>query len=224
MKDMPKKFKGENSKAVEARARKATQKDEEEVQKQKQLEDEYWKDDDKHALKKLQRKEEKDKKKTDQLERKKEAQKILDEEVAVLASKSGSKAAPAKLTRAEAELHRLNVVEADKAAVAATAKVNVQEEEPEIEENINRIVIEGDHARTVEEALGVLGVREEVDMHPEKRMKAAYLAFEEKNLPILKQENPNLRLSQLKQLLKKDWAKSPENPLNQRLAAVDANK
>ena len=68
-------------------------------------------------------------------------------------------------------------------------------------------------------------VREvEVDMHPEKRMKAAYLAFEEKNLPILKQENPNLRLSQLKQLLKKDWAKSPENPLNQRLAAVDANK
>lgn len=223
---MPKKFKGENSKAVEARARKATQKDEEELRKQKQLEDEYWKDDDKHALKKLQRKEEKEKKKTEQLERKKEAQKILDEEVAVLASKSGGKtAAPAKLTRAEVEVHRLNVVEADKAAVAGTVKVNVQEQEPEIEENINRIVIEGDQAHTVDEALNLLSVREvEVDMHPEKRMKAAYLAFEEKNLPILKQENPNLRLSQLKQLLKKDWAKSPENPLNQRLAAVDANK
>lgn len=223
---MPKKFKGENSKAVEARARKATQKDEEELRKQKQLEDEYWKDDDKHALKKLQRKEEKEKKKTEQLERKKEAQKILDEEVAVLASKSGGKTpAPAKLTRAEVEVHRLNVVEADKAAVAGTVKVNVQEQEPEIEENINRIVIEGDQAHTVDEALNLLSVREvEVDMHPEKRMKAAYLAFEEKNLPILKQENPNLRLSQLKQLLKKDWAKSPENPLNQRLAAVDANK
>ena len=56
-----------------------------------------------------------------------------------------------------------------------------------------------------------------VDMHPEKRMRAAYTAFEERNLPILKQENPNLRLSQLKQILKKDWARSPENPLNQRL-------
>lgn len=53
---MPKKFKGENSKAVEARARKNAQKDEEEQKKQKQLEDEFWKEDDKHVLKKLQRK------------------------------------------------------------------------------------------------------------------------------------------------------------------------
>ena len=57
----------------------------------------------------------------------------------------------------------------------------------------------------------------EVDMHPEKRVKAAYIAFEEKNLPLLKVEYPNLRLSQLKQMLKKDWVRSPENPLNQRL-------
>jgi hypothetical protein len=53
---MPKKFKGENSKAAEARARKTAQKDAEEERKQKQLEDEYWKEDDKHVLKKLQRK------------------------------------------------------------------------------------------------------------------------------------------------------------------------
>lgn len=32
----------------------------------------------------------------------------------------------------------------------------------------------------------------------------------------IKQENPTLRLSQLKQILKKEWMKSPENPLNQR--------
>jgi hypothetical protein len=56
----------------------------------------------------------------------------------------------------------------------------------------------------------------ELDRHPERRLKAAYNAFEELNLPRLKLENPNLRLSQLKQLLKKDWMKSPENPLNQR--------
>ena len=53
---MPKKFRGENSKAVEARARKAAQKDAETERKQRELEDEYWKEDDKHVLKKLQRK------------------------------------------------------------------------------------------------------------------------------------------------------------------------
>lgn len=59
---------------------------------------------------------------------------------------------------------------------------------------------------------------EKVDLHPEKRVKAAYQAYEERNLPILKAENPNLRLSQLKQMLRKDWMKSSENPLNQRNA------
>ena len=64
----------------------------------------------------------------------------------------------------------------------------------------------------------------ESDRHPEKRLKAAYTAYEEINLPRLKQENPNLRLSQLKQMLKKDWMKSPENPLNQRHAAYNSSK
>jgi hypothetical protein len=45
-------------------------------------------------------------------------------------------------------------------------------------------------------------------------MKAAYEAFEDENLPKLKQEHPSLRLSQLKQLLKKEWMKSPANPFN----------
>ena len=46
-------------------------------------------------------------------------------------------------------------------------------------------------------------------------MKAAYTAFEAIHLPRIKSENPNLRLSQLKQILKKDWMKSADNPLNQ---------
>lgn len=58
---------------------------------------------------------------------------------------------------------------------------------------------------------------DEVDKHPEKRMKAAYLAFEEKMLPQLKAEYPTHRLSQLKQMLHKEWLKSPENPVNQAL-------
>ena len=41
-----------------------------------------------------------------------------------------------------------------------------------------------------------------------------YLEFEEENLERLKKENPNMRLSQIKQILKKEWQKSPKNPLN----------
>ena len=53
---MPKKFRGENSKAVEARVRKAAAKEAETERQQRQVEEEYWKEDDKNVLKRLQRK------------------------------------------------------------------------------------------------------------------------------------------------------------------------
>ena len=52
---MPKKFKGENSKAAAARDRKQTAKQEAEDRKQRALEDAYWKDDDKHSQRKQDR-------------------------------------------------------------------------------------------------------------------------------------------------------------------------
>lgn len=58
------------------------------------------------------------------------------------------------------------------------------------------------------------GPTDDYDKHPEKRMKAAYTAYEERRLKELKLENPSLRLSQLKQMIFKEWQKSPENPLN----------
>ena len=53
---MPKKFKGENSKAQEARARKDAVKVLEEEKKKQEEEDALWADDDKHVAKKQQRK------------------------------------------------------------------------------------------------------------------------------------------------------------------------
>lgn len=53
------------------------------------------------------------------------------------------------------------------------------------------------------------------DKHPERRVKAAYNAYEERRLPELRQENPGLRLQQIKNLLHKEFLKSPENPMNQ---------
>jgi hypothetical protein len=52
------------------------------------------------------------------------------------------------------------------------------------------------------------------DKHPERRMKAAYTAFENRRLEEMKMEFPSLRLSQLKQMIFKEWQKSTENPLN----------
>lgn len=53
---MPKKFVSENTKAVAAKARKSIAREEEKNKREKQLADEYWKDDDKYVIKKQQRK------------------------------------------------------------------------------------------------------------------------------------------------------------------------
>ena len=120
----------------------------------------------------------------------------------------------------QAERERKEKVAAAASAAAKSQKKGEETAEP-LEENPNQqmaslMAAEGAvEARSVEDAIAVLNVGgTPVDRHPEKRMKAAYNAFEERELPRLKQENPNVRLSQLKQLLKKDWMKSPENPMN----------
>lgn len=204
---MPKKFVGENSKAVAARARKAAVKEAENSKKAQEAEDRAWKDDDKQLLKKKQKQEETEKKRQEQLQKKAEVKALLEKEVSSI--KVGGKQPLAKVTRAEimAETEKRNQVVMKK-----------KEEEKPIEENLNRIILEGETAHGIDEAISVLSVKSpEVDKHPERRMKAAYTAFEEKMMPIIKDQNPTLRLSQLKQILRKEWMKSPENPLNQRL-------
>ena len=86
-----------------------------------------------------------------------------------------------------------------------------------------RLEVDGAEARTVTEAIQVLSINPNspgVDKHPEKRMKAAYEDFENQRLPELKMEYGNMRLSQLKQMLRKEWQKHPDNPLNKQLAAM----
>ena len=79
-----------------------------------------------------------------------------------------------------------------------------------------RVEVEGASASSVSEAIKVLSIAqdEKVDKHPEKRMKAAYTEFEERRLEELKAENKSLKLSQLKQMIFKEWQKHPDNPLN----------
>lgn len=162
-----------------------------------------------------------DRRKQEQMERKQASRKLLEEEEAQLGTGGKSKtAAPTKVTRAEIEATQaLQRTERKKAAATSLPKGVV--EDTVVDENPNLLLrqrqLEGEEqARTVDEAIAVLGkAKEPVDMHPEKRLKAAYAAFEERELPRLRAENPNLRLSQLKQMLRKDWMKSPDNPMNQ---------
>ena len=152
------------------------------------------------------------------MERKQEARLLLEQEE----EKLGGKQKLVKVTRAqivEAEEERKK--ESESIAAAALPKGVVIA--PAMDQNPNHLLRDrlesGElEARTVEEAIEVLSLTREQqqkqDRHPEKRLKAAYAAFEERELPLLKAENPNLRQSQVKQLVRKKWMKSPENPMN----------
>ena len=150
------------------------------------------------------------------MERKKAAKLLLEEEEAKIGGKT--KSPPSKVTRAQISAAAEKQRQESEGATALPRGVVV--EEPELMRNPNHLLRErmerGEvEARTVEEAIDVLSVAQEKgDLHPEKRQKAAYAAFEEREMPRLKAENPNLRQSQIKQMLRKDWMKSPENPLN----------
>ncbi|KAL7829101.1 hypothetical protein SRHO_G00327350 [Serrasalmus rhombeus] len=213
---MPKKFQGENSKSAAARVRKAEAKAAADARKQQELEDALWQESDKHVLKKGQRKDEKEKKRLEVLERRRENQRLLDEENSRLKGKQ-PKEPSGKVTRAQIEenLHK------EQELKQPAKEKEVTHLDVPLEENINRIIPEEGSAHTIEDAIAVLSTKEDLDRHPERRMKAAYTAFEEANMARLKMENPNMRMSQLKQQLKKEWTKSPENPLNQRFVSYN---
>lgn len=211
---MPKKFTGENSKAVAARQRKENAKQEKDEKLKKVTEDAQWEDSDDKLKKKQQKKDEQEKKRQEQLQKKAEAKALLEKEMESIKASIKVAPPPPKITRAQISQMNGKVIRAEPAPLPSKVVVD----ELPLEENLNRIQLDGDVAQTVDEAISILSDKNETDRHPEKRIKAAYNAFEEVNLPRLKAENPTLRLSQLKQMLRKEWLKSPQNPVNQRVA------
>jgi len=210
---MPKKL-GTNPKALEARSKKEEKKRAEQEHVEKLKEDALWADDDKQLARKQNRKEDVEKKKAEVAARKAANKAAYEEEMGKESMARASAApAPTKVTRAEIQ----TTIERQQSETGRQKEKEKREEiEPIIVENLNRLQVDGAVASTVEEAIHILGNgKEDIDLHPERRLKAAYAAFEDANLPRLKAENPNLRLSQLKQMLRKDWIKSPSNPLNQ---------
>ena len=67
-------------------------------------------------------------------------------------------------------------------------------------------------ASGVESALQEISL-EEYDKHPEKRMRQAWNAFFEKQLPIYKEKYPNLKRQQYINMIQKEFQTSPDNPV-----------
>ncbi|KAK8397969.1 hypothetical protein O3P69_003696 [Scylla paramamosain] len=202
---MPKKFQGENSKSAVARARKAEAAAQEKQKKDKALEDAFWADDDKHVQRKQARKEEREKKRLAELERKAEIRALAENELKDITPK----ATPQKITAFQLQQNRENMMKENEEEAVPTHL------EVPLVENLNRTMEDQVQASGIDAAITALSVEDaQQDRHPEKRVAAAFKAYETRRLPQLKKENPSLRLSQLQKMLRKEWQKSPENPIN----------
>ena len=79
----------------------------------------------------------------------------------------------------------------------------------------NKASMEDMQGTGLDSALNAMSVNGGDDRHHEKRMKAAYKAYEEKMMPEMKQTYPGLKRQQYLDKIFTSWKKSPENPMNQ---------
>jgi Coiled-coil domain-containing protein 124 /Oxs1 len=80
-----------------------------------------------------------------------------------------------------------------------------------------------DAALSALEGAGLAGKREP-ERHPERRRKAAFKDYEERELVRMRMEKPGLKLSQYKEMVFKAWQKSPENPMNGESVAYNSKR
>ncbi|RSH81126.1 uncharacterized protein EHS24_008560 [Apiotrichum porosum] len=63
-----------------------------------------------------------------------------------------------------------------------------------------------------------------IERHPERRFKAAFEAYLDREMPKLKEDHPGLRQNQMRDIIFKQFQKAPENPFNQVSLAYNASK
>lgn len=217
--------KGGNAKKESGRAKKA----ENEAKKQDaaaadkaKKEAEKWED----GAKGNKAKEEKEAKRLAELARKAENARLLAEEEAAPA-----KAKPAPKKKKDVKPAGPGAIAAgggSSEAVPATEANSKDEPPKEIEsyaatgidnalDLLEVVTAKMDKASVGQQAAGI-------ERHPERRFKAAFEAYKERELPNLKEKHPGLRLQQYQDLLHKQFQKSPDNPFNQVTIAYDATK
>ncbi|KAF8968269.1 hypothetical protein BDZ97DRAFT_424914 [Flammula alnicola] len=222
--------KGGNAKKESGRAKKAeneSKKQEQAALEKEKKEADKWADKDVKGGKAKQ--EEKEEKRKAELARKAENARILAEEEAAVAAKP--KPAAPKKTKAAAK----DTKPAGPGAIAAGGGLAAEPSNPKAKEP--EAEVESFAATGIDNAIDLLEVvtakmdkasvgqqAAGLERHPERRFKAALEAYQERELPNARQEHPGLRLQQYKDLLYKQFQKSPENPYNQVTVAYDASK
>ncbi|KAI8320509.1 DUF1014-domain-containing protein [Martensiomyces pterosporus] len=234
---MPKKFQGENSKVTAAKEKKAAA---QAVKDSKKRAEKEAKDAAEWTVgsKKNDKKEQQEAKRLEKLAKKKEAEDLLREENKGIAKSMKAKTGPPKLApanqpgrpapalrgsekKAAAKETSMQQTEAANRPVETFAAQNI-DDALELLDTINTDSAPGAAIGGAQAKKG--GAAALVDRHPERRAKAAYKAFEDRELDRIKADNPGLRLNQAKQILWKEWQKSPENPFNQAQVAHNAKQ
>ncbi|KAJ1630489.1 hypothetical protein T492DRAFT_1002751 [Pavlovales sp. CCMP2436] len=156
-------------------------------------------------------------KKEEKANKKAEADEQLEEELAPKAGKvTGNKAnktySGLKLTQAQvAENLAGDAAAAAKAEAKAKGGV-VNDYMGRLEENTNSL--DAINASSLDDA--IIALEASNDTRVDKiKLRAAYAAYEEAEMPGLKDEKPGLKMSQYKEMAWKNWGKSPQNPLRQ---------
>ncbi|KAJ2487834.1 hypothetical protein IWW37_005094 [Coemansia sp. RSA 2050] len=223
---MPKKFTGANSKVTAAAEKKAAAQAEKDAKARKEKEAQVassWRE----GAKDNSKQKEAEAKRAEKEARRREAQLQLEAETKEIARSQAAKTAPPKL--APKKKPATTTPSFDDAP--APPPVVVQSGEP----------IESFAAHNIDDALDLIqavaapdddkapvsrhtATAALIDRHPERRARAAYHLYEEREIERLRTENPGLRLGQIKDLIYKAWQKSPENPLNQSQVAHNATQ
>ncbi|KAL6963642.1 hypothetical protein U1Q18_034649 [Sarracenia purpurea var. burkii] len=226
---MPKKM-GVNSKAEAARARKNVTDAERKERESREKEDQYWREAEGMKSRATKKREEEAEKRAEAAARKAEARRIAEQEEKEL--EKASRKPDKKANRVAIPVPKVTEVELQRRREEEQAQILKKAEEAkrqqsrtQEEEVYERVVLVANtnredsiiEARTVEEAISQMTVADTlpVDRHPERRLKASFKAFEEAELPRLKEEKPGLTHTQYKDMIWKLWKKSPDNPLNQ---------
>lgn len=221
-----------NEKAEAARERKAEAKSAAKQKATKDAEDAYWRAAGEGSKTKAQAKrDEEERKRQEQLAKKAELKRLQEEEEAALSRPkpnpkanrvSGPKVTHHDLQKMREEEAAAREAEARERALAAKREVSANSYTRLVDtENVNRQE-DTVEARSMEQAIDALSslavagdAGAAADKHPEKRARAAWKAYEEHNLPLLRMEKPNLKQSQYRDMLWKMWQKSPDNPIVQ---------
>ncbi|KAF5449049.1 hypothetical protein F2P56_029537 [Juglans regia] len=226
---MPKKM-GVNSKAEVARARKSATESERKDREAREKEEQYWREAEGAKSRAAKKREEEAEKRAEAAARKAEARRLAEMEEKEL-EKAGKKP-DKKANRVSIPVPKVTEVDLRRRREEEEAELQRKSDEAKkrqsrtaAEEEYERMVLVTNtnrdesliEARTLEDAIAQMTVADSlpVDRHPEKRLKASFKAFEEVELPKLKEEKPGLTHNQYKDMIWKLWKKSPDNPLNQ---------